>query len=65
MMTKNELIDEIRRLNHTAPSDFLSTFAETDLQTYLERLHRLFGQRGRRSGWIRPGDTHAVVTLQH
>ena len=64
MKTKAQMIDEIRQLNHTAHPEFLGLFEEQDLKTYLERLTHIFGHRGRCSGWVRPGDTHAVVTSQ-
>ena len=37
-MNKFELIEAIRQLNFTASVDFLSQFAETELQEYLEHL---------------------------
>jgi len=46
-MTKRELIDRIRRLNPTAPSDFLAGFAEEDLLAYLHQLHEIEHERER------------------
>ncbi len=40
-MNKRELIDCIREINSTARPEFLATFAEEDLQAYLEHLMEL------------------------
>lgn len=64
-MTKQELIRAIRQINRTADPDYLASFDERDLEIYLQRLTHLLGRRGRQSIWVRPGDTHAVVTLEH
>ena len=37
-MTKRQLIDEIRSLNHTAGASFLAKFADGELCEYLEHL---------------------------
>lgn len=39
VMTKRELIDDIRRLNPTAKPDFLARFADEELSDYLDHLH--------------------------
>lgn len=38
MMNKSQTINAIRKLNPTAPPDFLSGFANDDLSRYLDRL---------------------------
>ena len=38
MMTKNDTIDAIRRLNPTANPDFLAGFSSDELYRYLDRL---------------------------
>ena len=40
-MSKSELIDCICQINKTARAEFLSTFSEEDLKTYLEHLMEL------------------------
>jgi hypothetical protein len=40
-MSKSELIDCICQINRTARAEFLSTFSEEDLKTYLEHLMEL------------------------
>jgi hypothetical protein len=43
MMTKNETIEAICRLNPTANPEFLSEFAPDDLAGYLRRLSEIPG----------------------
>jgi hypothetical protein len=40
-MSKSELIDYICQINKTARAEFLATFSEEDLKTYLEHLMEL------------------------
>ena len=40
-MSKGELIDYICEINKTARPEFLATFSEEDLKTYLEHLMEL------------------------
>ncbi len=63
-MSKAQIIDAIRKQNPTALPEFLGDFGERELESYLRRLTQVHGQRGRRSVWVREGDTHAVVTLE-
>jgi hypothetical protein len=42
-MSKNELIEAIRRLNRTVSAEFLNRFGETDLRAYLERIAGVLG----------------------
>lgn len=37
-MTKQQLVDDIRRLNPTASHEFLQQFGENELDLYLRRL---------------------------
>ncbi|MDD5327376.1 MAG: hypothetical protein PHY02_06120 [Phycisphaerae bacterium] len=37
-MSKRELIDRICEINRSARPEFLATFSEADLSTYLEHL---------------------------
>ena len=55
------MIDAIRQFNRTAPLEFLTRFDERSLKSYLDRLSLTRGPRGRRSVWVREGDTPAVV----
>jgi hypothetical protein len=63
-MSKQELIDSIRRHNPTAHAEFLTGFDEQALDRYLN--HLLFQQRPRGSCtiWVRPAETTAVTTRQ-
>ena len=60
-MSKQEIIEAIRQHNHTAPSEFLSGFADEELELYLRRLTQVLGHRGRGSHWVRESQTHAAV----
>ena len=61
MLTKNQVIDAICRLNPTAPIDWLSGFDLTALRRYYEHLLITLEPRGTR-GWVRMSDTPAVIT---
>lgn len=61
-MTKQQLIDAIRRLNPTAAESYLSIFDELDLNNYLFRLRFPALPRSAEHGWARPGNTSAIVT---
>ncbi len=39
-MTKQQLVDDIRRLNPTASREFLKQFGENELDLYLRKLLR-------------------------
>ncbi len=61
-MNKEEIISSIQEQNPSAGEDFLHSFQVHSLQTYLDRLTRLNGQRGRDSVWIRrTGGSHAAA----
>ncbi|MEM0915129.1 MAG: hypothetical protein AAGK09_11035 [Planctomycetota bacterium] len=53
LMTKQQMIDAIRERNRTASVEYLTSFDEDDLKTYLTRLTDLIGRRGRSSVWTR------------
>ena len=52
-MTKEQIIEQIRRHNPTAPAEFLVRFSDPELRTYLARLSRLLGHRGPGTSWVR------------
>ena len=59
-MSKQQIIEAIRQHNRSAEVDFLISFDEQALRTYLQRLQTLVGGRG--SVWVQQGETRAVVT---
>ncbi|MDP6602258.1 MAG: hypothetical protein QGH76_08180 [Phycisphaerales bacterium] len=61
MLSKSQVIDAIRRLNPTASMSWLAAFDLRALRSYYEHLLLTLEPRGSR-GWIRPGDTPAIVT---
>ena len=60
-MSKPETIDAIRKRNPSADEEFLTSFDLRALETYLQRLKKVYGKRGRDSVWVRPGDSPAIV----
>ena len=48
-MTKRDIIDQIRRQNPTARSEFLATFNEQDLLAYLHQLREVEAERRRQN----------------
>jgi len=60
-MSKQELVAAIHDRNESARPDFLMSFDEQVLTSYLRRLTTIYGHRGRHSIWVREGDTPAVV----
>jgi hypothetical protein len=65
LMSKLQLIDAIRRQNRSAAVAFLTSFDEQSLETYLKRLNKLLGRRGRLTHWVREGMSPAMVTRLH
>ena len=61
MESRTNLIDGIRALNPTANISWLLHFDENSLKIYLEHLLHTVSPRGR-CGWIRHGETTAIVT---
>ena len=61
-MSKQQMIEAIRQHNRSANTEFLVSFDEQTLASYLRRLTTIQGRRGRMSVWVREGDTPAIVT---
>ena len=61
MLTKNQVINAISRLNPTAPITWLAGFDLLSLRRYYEHLLLTLEPRGSR-GWVRPNDSSAFVT---
>jgi hypothetical protein len=53
VMSKGQLIDDIRAMNPTAQPAFLSQFDEESLRAYAERLRGAGERRRRIGGWSR------------
>ena len=60
-MSKQELIENIRKHNPSAQIDFLGSFEEPELESYLDHLQYRLQPRGEMSYWNRP-EGSAVVT---
>ena len=52
-MSKQQVIEAIRKQNPSAKSEFLANFSQQSLETYLHRLTHISGCRGRDSIWVR------------
>ncbi|NBX24668.1 MAG: hypothetical protein EBQ99_01220 [Planctomycetes bacterium] len=61
MLTKEQLIESIQRINAAADRVFLQQFDWHALRRYLDHLQITLEPRGLESRWKRPGDTAAVV----
>jgi len=61
-MNKQEMIEQIRTRNRSASVDFLVHFDEQALSSYLNRLTRINGRRGKDSVWVRESGRPAIVT---
>ena len=59
-LTREQVVDRIMSLNPTARPDFLRGFQRGSLFDYLARLDTAKSPRG--SGWVRRGDSPAIVT---
>ena len=64
MTNKAQIIDAIQQVNQSARRDWLNRFAAPALRRYLDHLQLTLEPRGRASIWVRPGDTHALITRQ-
>lgn len=58
-LTREQVVDRIITINRGATADFLSRFAESSLERYLDRLVAASGPRGDR--FSRAGDTPAIL----
>ena len=61
MLTKNQVIDAISRLNPTAPINWLAGFDLASLRQYYEHLLLTLEPRGSR-GWVTTRENAAVAT---
>ena len=64
-MSKQQLIEAIRTHNRSAQDEFLVTFDQQVLETYLRRLQTVQNTRGPKSVWVRQGDSPACITRVH
>lgn len=60
-MSKQQVIEQIRALNRSAPQEFLIGFNEHALENYLKRLSLARSGRGRTSVWVRPDRQPSIV----
>lgn len=62
IMSKRQLIEDIRRLNATARPQFLIQFDEVALRQYLQHLEDAQAKRVRIAGWVRNVRRVSVTT---
>ena len=63
MLSKDQVIELILDFNPSASPSWLDQFRVEALDSYLRHL-RFTQEPPRRSRWVRPGDTPAVVTAR-
>jgi len=61
-LSREKVVDQILTINRSATADYLSQFAEPQLNNYLDHLLNTQNPRGRDSRWDRPGDAPAIMT---
>jgi hypothetical protein len=61
-MSKQQIIEQIRQMNRSAPENLLVQFDQEALENYLKRLSLTTAGRGRASRWVRNTSSPAVVT---
>lgn len=63
-LTREQVVDRIMTINPTAAPDFLARFKSQPLRNYLDHLLSAQQPRGRHSGWLRPGDSPAIMVAE-
>lgn len=61
-LSREQVVDQILTINHSATADYLAQFAEPQLSKYLDHLLNAQEPRGRHARWDRPGDAPAIMT---
>lgn len=61
-LSREQVVDQILTINHSATADYLAQFAEPELNKYLDHLLNSQEPRGRHARWDRPGDAPAIMT---
>jgi hypothetical protein len=61
-LSREQVVDRILTINHSATADYLAQFAEPELNKYLDHLLSAQEPRGRHARWDRPGDAPAIMT---
>ena len=62
MRRKEQIIQDIQRINRSARRDWLEAFDEPALGRYLDHLRQSLEPRGGRSFWVRAERTPPIVT---
>ena len=64
MLSKEHVIQAIQQINRSARQEWLALFDVSALRRYLDHLQRTLEPRGGHSIWVRPNETHAIVTRE-
>lgn len=64
LLTRDQLVERIQRVNPTATSGRLDGFDSSALRLYLSHLLAKREPRDRSNAWLRPGDTPAILTRE-
>jgi hypothetical protein len=63
-MNAEQIVDRIQAINPTATPEYLVQFRPEALSLYLDHLLHAQRPRVEGAGWVRPGDTPAIVTRE-
>lgn len=62
ILSREQVVDQIISINHSATAEYLEQFEQTSLDTYLDHLLSSQQPRGKNARWDRPGDTPAMMS---
>jgi len=61
-LSREQVVDQIMSINHSATEGFLAQFSHDSLGTYLDHLLNSQQPRGAHARWDRPGDAPAIMS---
>lgn len=65
LLSSEQLVERIQQINPTAGAEFLARFRPEALSLYLAHLRSVKdAARGPEAGWVRPGDTPAMMVRE-
>ncbi len=63
-LSREQVVDRIITINHSATTDFLDRFSDPELKDYLDHLNDARKPRGRRAVRVRRTQTPAIVVRE-
>ena len=61
-LSREQVVDQIISINHSATAQYLDQFERGSLDTYLDHLISSQQPRGPHARWDRPGDTPSIMS---